>query len=93
VHTVTKQPSQLNQHSYEAHREQFEAMCNWIHTNAAQNIGWTQLTEVSGWTHNELIEYFAHFLQTTPMTYLRTVRTGSHRTDKPMVPSHYKNVS
>ena len=90
MHAVTKQPSQPNQHSYEANREQFEALCSWIHANAAQNIGWQELYQASGWTHKELMELFAYFVQTTPMTYIRMARTGTNKADKPMVPSSYK---
>ena len=94
MRTVTNKLPPPIQPTHEANRQQFEAMCHWIHANAAtQNIGWQQLTQVSGWKHQELIELFEYFLQTTPMTYLRTTRTGSHLADQPMVPAHNKNAS
>lgn len=63
----------------EAYRDRFVALCAWIDTNQDQTISWTQLSDASGWSHNELLAMFAYFLDTTPMTYIRSVRKSARK--------------
>lgn len=63
--------------SAEVYRPEFVDLCKWIHANADQRIGWTHLMEVSGLSHKELISFFMYFLQTTPMAYIRAVRSNA----------------
>jgi len=75
------QPSTL---SAEAQREQFQHLCQWIQANADMNMGWTQLMEISGWSHKELINLFMYFVQTTPMAYVKTIREGARPSSVPL---------
>jgi transcriptional regulator GlxA family with amidase domain len=67
---------QSTQPPTEAYRDQFVQLCEWINANADKQIGWPDLANASGWNHNELIGMFNYFLQTTPMTYIRSVRNS-----------------
>ena len=49
-------------------------LCIWIEKNIATEIGWKELTTVSGSTHSDLQFLFGKYKQTTPMTYIRKQR-------------------
>ena len=55
-------------------------LCIWIEKNIETNIGWKELTTVSGSTHSELQFLFGKYKQTTPMTYIRKQREESKKT-------------
>ena len=49
-------------------------LCILIEKNIATEIGWKELTTVSGSTHSDLQFLFGKYKQTTPMTYIRKQR-------------------
>ena len=49
-------------------------MCVWITENFGQTLGWTQLTNKSGFSKEQLVELFLLYKQVTPMAFIRQVR-------------------
>ena len=54
-------------------------ICVWIEKNIEADIGWKELTTVSGITHSELQFIFGKYKQTTPMTYIRKQKEESKK--------------
>jgi transcriptional regulator GlxA family with amidase domain len=49
-------------------------LCAWIIEDCEQTLGWTQLTNKSGFSKEQLIELFQLYKQVTPMAFIRHVR-------------------
>jgi transcriptional regulator GlxA family with amidase domain len=59
--------------------ERLGALCEWIENNSDSTIGWNDLTNHSGFTHQELIGLFKFHKQITPMAYIRKVRENKKK--------------
>jgi hypothetical protein len=42
--------------------------------NCDSQIGWEHLSQVSGFTYKELIDFFQHYKHTTPMAFIKDAR-------------------
>jgi transcriptional regulator GlxA family with amidase domain len=51
-----------------------EELCVWITDNHDQTLGWTQLTNKSGFSKEQLLGLFQLYKQTTPMSFVKQVR-------------------
>ena len=51
-----------------------EELCFWINENHDQTLGWTQLTNKSGFSKKQLVELFLLYKKVTPMAFIRHVR-------------------
>jgi len=51
-----------------------EELCFWINENHDQTLGWTQLTNKSGFSKEQLVELFLLYKKVTPMAFIRHVR-------------------
>jgi transcriptional regulator GlxA family with amidase domain len=49
-------------------------LCAWITEDCEQTLGWTQLTNKSGFSKEQLIDLFQLYKQVTPMAFVRHVR-------------------
>ena len=49
-------------------------LCAWITEDCEQTLGWTQLTNKSGFSREQLIDLFQLYKQVTPLTFVRQVR-------------------
>jgi len=49
-------------------------LCAWITEDCEQILGWTQLTNKSGFSKEQLIDLFQLYKQVTPMAFVRHVR-------------------
>ena len=49
-------------------------LCAWITEDCEQILGWTQLTNKSGFSKEQLIDLFQLYKQVTPMAFIRQVR-------------------
>ena len=49
-------------------------LCAWITEDCEQTLGWTQLTNKSGFSKEQLIDLFQLYKQVTPLTFVRQVR-------------------
>ena len=54
--------------------KKLEELCAWITDQPEQTLGWTQLTQRSGFNKVQLIELFQLYKQVTPMAFVRQVR-------------------
>lgn len=54
MRSTTKKRSPLNP----SNAKRLEKLCDWITENFDQNLGWTQLTQKSGFSKEQLIELF-----------------------------------
>ena len=54
--------------------KRLEELCAWINENFEQSLGWTQLTNKSGFSKEQLVELFQLYKQVTPMAFIRHVR-------------------
>ena len=54
--------------------KRLEELCVWITVNFDQTLGWTQLTNKSGFSKEQLVELFQLYKQVTPMSFIRQVR-------------------
>jgi len=55
-------------------KAEFEALCEWIDAHIHEQIGWSQLMQVSGFDHLSIQTSFAKYRTTTPMTWIRKRR-------------------
>ena len=53
--------------------ELLDAVCSYINENINKSIGWTQLTQLTGLSHKDLMDLFKQ-VDTTPMTYIRNAK-------------------
>lgn len=54
--------------------KRLEELCAWITENFDQTLGWTQLTNKSGFSKEQLVELFQLYKKVTPMAFVRQVR-------------------
>ena len=54
--------------------KKLKELCDWITDNCEQTLGWSQLTQHSGFSKEQLIELFVLYRQVTPMAFVRQVR-------------------
>ena len=70
MRSTTKKRSPLSA----ANAKRLEELCVWITENFDQTLGWTQLTNKSGCSKDQLVELFQLYKQITPMAFIRHVR-------------------
>ena len=70
MRSTTKKRSPLNS----SNAKRLEELCAWITENLDQTLGWTQLTNKSGFSKEQLVELFQLYKQVTPMAFIRQVR-------------------
>jgi hypothetical protein len=70
MRSTTKNRSPLNA----SNAKRLEELCFWITENFNQTLGWTQLTNQSGFSKEQLVELFQLYKQITPMAFIRQVR-------------------
>jgi transcriptional regulator GlxA family with amidase domain len=70
MRSTTKKRSPLNA----SNAKRLEELCVWIAENVDQTLGWTQLTNKSGFSKEQLVELFQLYKQITPMAFIRQVR-------------------
>ena len=70
MRSTTKKRSPLNA----SNAKRLEELCAWITENFEQTLGWTQLTNKSGFSKAQLVELFRLYKQVTPMAFIRHVR-------------------
>jgi transcriptional regulator GlxA family with amidase domain len=70
MRSTTKNRSPLNA----SNAKRLEELCVWIAENVDQTLGWTQLTNKSGFSKEQLVELFQLYKQITPMAFIRQVR-------------------
>jgi transcriptional regulator GlxA family with amidase domain len=70
MRSTTKKRSPLSA----SNAKRLEELCVWITENFDQTLGWTQLTNKSGFSKEQLIDLFQLYKQVTPMAFVRHVR-------------------
>ena len=70
MRSTTKKRSPLSA----SNAKRLEELCAWINENFEQSLGWTQLTNKSGFSKEQLVELFQLYKQVTPMAFIRHVR-------------------
>ena len=70
MRSTTKKSSPLSA----SNAKQLEELCSWITENCEHTLGWSQLTQKSGFTKEQLAELFQLYKQITPMAFVRQVR-------------------
>ena len=70
MRSTTKKRSPLSA----SNAKRLDELCVWITENFDQTLGWTQLTNKSGFSKEQLVELFLLFKQVTPMAFIRQVR-------------------
>jgi len=70
MRSTAKKRSPLN--AFNAKR--LEEFCVWITENSEQTLGWSQLTQKSGFSKEVLIQLFQVYKQVTPLAFVRQVR-------------------
>ncbi len=68
--STTKKRSPLSA----SNAKRLDELCVWITENFDQTLGWTQLTNKSGFSKEQLIDLFQLYKQVTPMAFVRHVR-------------------
>ncbi len=58
----------------EKDKHSLELICNWINEHLNEQIGWTELTKISGLGHIEIHTLFHIYKKTSPMQWIRTQR-------------------
>ena len=89
MRSTTKKRSPLNA----SNAKRLEEFCAWITENFEQTLGWTQLTNKSGFSKEQLIELFQLYKQVTPMAFIRHVRQ-QHKNNETikLQPELFENV-
>jgi len=70
MRSTTKKRSPLSA----SNAKRLDELCVWITENFDQTLGWTQLTNKSGFSKDQLLELFQLYKQVTPMAFIRQVR-------------------
>ena len=70
MRSTTKKRSPLSA----SNAKRLEELCVWITENFDQTLGWTQLTNKSGFSKEQLVELFQLYKKVTPMAFVRQVR-------------------
>jgi hypothetical protein len=55
-------------------QKKIDDLCQSIIEKCVGRLGWEQLTQLSGFTHKELIALFRVYKQTTPMAFIKHAR-------------------
>ena len=89
MRSTTKKRSPLSA----SNAKRLEELCTWINENFEQTLGWTQLTNKSGFSKEQLIELFQLYKQVTPMAFIRHVRQ-KHKNNETikLQPELFENV-
>ena len=89
MRSTTKKRSPLSA----SNAKRLEELCTWINENFEQTLGWTQLTNKSGFSKEQLIELFQLYKQVTPMAFIRNVRQ-QHKNNETikLQPELFENV-
>ena len=89
MRSTTKKRSPLSA----SNAKRLEELCTWINENFEQTLGWTQLTNKSGFYKEQLIELFQLYKQVTPMAFIRHVRQ-QHKNNETikLQPELFENV-
>jgi len=69
MRSTTKRRSPLSA----SNAARLEELCVWIFENPKQTLGWSQLTQKSGFSKEQLIELFQVYKQLTPFAFIRQV--------------------
>jgi transcriptional regulator GlxA family with amidase domain len=89
MHSTTKKRSPLSA----SNANRLEELCTWITENFEQTLGWTQLTNKSGFSKEQLIELFQLYKQVTPMAFIRHVRQQHKNNERiKLQPELFENV-
>ncbi|MFM6934993.1 MAG: hypothetical protein ACKOXP_06085 [Flavobacteriales bacterium] len=87
MRAIVKKRSPLNA----ANAKKMEALCAWIQENHQHTLGWSQLTQKSGFTKEQLLELFQLYKQVTPLAFIRHVRLQAKQAENSQ-PTLFKNV-
>ena len=73
--------------------KRLDELCAWINENFDQTLGWTQLTNKSGFSEEQLVVLFQLYKQVTPMAFIRHVRQ-QHKNNETikLQPELFENV-
>ena len=73
--------------------KRLDELCAWINENFDQTLGWTQLTNKSGFSKEQLVVLFQVYKQVTPMAFIRHVRQ-QHKNNETikLQPELFENV-
>ena len=66
-------------------QKKIDDLCQSIIEKCDGRLGWEQLTQLSGFTHKELIALFHVYKQTTPMAFIKNARQ-LRRIESPIFP-------
>ena len=69
-----KRDIKLNQLLSPINQKKIDDLCQSISEKCDDRLGWEQLTQLSGFTHKELIALFQLYKQTTPMAFIKSAR-------------------
>jgi hypothetical protein len=79
-----KQNSRITEHPTSKYSdENFDKLAVWIDQNKHESIGWSQLTQVSGLSINELSILFVAKSKLTPMQWIRENKEKSKSASRP----------
>jgi transcriptional regulator GlxA family with amidase domain len=89
MRSTTKKRSPLSA----SNAKRLEELCAWITENFEQTLGWTQLTNKSGFSKEQLVVLFQLYKQVTPMAFIRHVRQ-QHKNNETikLQPELFENV-
>ncbi len=89
MRSTTKKRSPLSA----SNAKRLEELCAWINENFEQSLGWTQLTNKSGFSKEQLVVLFQLYKQVTPMAFIRHVRQ-QHKNNETikLQPELFENV-
>jgi len=68
-------------------QKKIDDLCLSIIEKCDGRLGWEQLTQLSGFTHKELIALFHVYKQTTPMAFIKHARQ-LRKIDSPVFPQN-----
>jgi hypothetical protein len=68
-------------------QKKIDDLCQSIIEKCDGRLGWEQLTQLSGFTHKELIALFQVYKQTTPMAFIKHARQ-LRKIDSPVFPQN-----
>ena len=73
--------------------KRLDELCAWINENFDQTLGWTQLTNKSGFSKEQLVVLFQLYKQVTPMAFIRHVRQQHKKNETiKLQPELFENV-
>ncbi len=75
MRAIVKKRSPINA----VNAKKMEALCAWIQENHQHTLGWSHLTQKSGFTKEQLLELFQLYKQVTPLAFVRHVRLQANQ--------------